>query len=326
MHDDPRWDSEMRALRRRMEEMAARHPPVIPAEPFDEQRLVNDALNLPWAEGGPEMAESEDRWVAARGRRILCRVHRPHAVPPGGPPPVLVWFHGGGWVWSSVDTHDRLTREYAAAAGIVVVNVDYALSPEAKFPQGLLECAAVVRAIAADGPAKGTRSWGIDPARIVLGGDSAGGNLALATALLLRDSYGPPLCGVLACYPVTAADFSTPSYREFATGYGLTSAAMQAYWDLYLTHAADRLNPLAAPLLADHAGMPPTLLQLAEIDVLRSDGERLAAKMRAAGVAVTCETIAGVAHGFMRLTGHLGAARGAVERAGAWLREVTAPS
>src|SRR4051812_22180618 len=101
---------------------------------------------------------------------------------------VLVYFHGGGWVWANVDTHDRMTREYAAAGEVAVVSVDYALSPEAKFPQALLECAAVVRFIAEHGA-----DWGLDSTRILLGGDSAGGNLALAAALLLRDTGGPAL-------------------------------------------------------------------------------------------------------------------------------------
>jgi acetyl esterase len=316
MSDDPRWDSEMLAVRRRMEEMASLHPPVLPVEPFDDHRAVNDALNMPWAEGGPAMADSKDMWVSARGRRVLCRLHRPRT---DAPLPVLVWFHGGGWVWSSIDTHDRLAREYAAAADVAVINVDYALSPEAKFPQAVLECAAVVRAVAADGGA-----WGVDAARLALGGDSAGGNLALATALLLRDTAGPAPRGLLAAYPVAAPDFTTPSYREFDQGYGLTTAAMRGYWDLYLRDAADRHNPLAAPLLADHAGMPPTLIQLAELDVLRCEGEHLAERMREAGVRVTSETIEGVAHGFMRLTGHVGRAREAVARAGVWLREALA--
>jgi acetyl esterase len=120
-----------------------------------------------------------------------------------------VYFHGGGWVWANVDTHDRMTREYAAAGPVAVVSVDYALSPEAKFPQAPEECAAVVRFVSAHGA-----EWGLDPARILVGGDSAGGNLALATALLLRDEGGPALTGVLANYPVSDSRFDTPSYRE----------------------------------------------------------------------------------------------------------------
>ena len=185
MVDRSNWDPEMAAFTAAGEEEAKAYPPIRLEIPLEPHRRTNDALSMRTAEGGPTVAETTDRWVAARGRRIYCRVYRPRT---DKPLPVLVWFHGGGWVWASVDTHDRLCREYAAAAGIAVVSVDYALSPEAKFPQAVEECAAVVRHIAEHGA-----DWGLDGSRILLGGDSAGGNLCLATALLLRDSGGPKL-------------------------------------------------------------------------------------------------------------------------------------
>jgi acetyl esterase len=308
-------DAQMRVVKQRQDALAAAHPPVTVTNAAA-SRKVSETLTLVWAEGGPEMAVTEDRWIAVRGRRVLCRLHRPNTAEIL---PVLVWFHGGGWVFSSIDTHDRLVREYAAAGQVATVSVDYALSPEAKFPQALFECAEVVRALADQAPA-----WGIDPARMAVGGDSAGGNLALATALLLRDAGGPALRGVLTAYPVTAADFSTSSYTEFAEGFGLTRAGMQAYWGAYTRDPADRLNPLAAPLLADVTGLPPTLIQLAELDVLHEDGRRLATKMQAAGVETTLEICPGVLHGFMRLSGHVDVARDAIARAGAWLRKIMA--
>ena len=310
--DSARWDPEMRQARAIMDAEAAKYPPVLPQEPFDAHRQVNDTLNMIWARGGPVMADTADRWVFARGRRVLCRLHRPRR---DKVLPVLVWFHGGGWVWSSVDTHDRLVREYAEGGEVAIVSVDYALSPEARFPQAVLECAAVVRHLAAHAPA-----WGIDPARILLGGDSAGGTLALAAALALRDGGGPALSGLLCAYPVTDCDFESPSYREFAEGFGLTRAAMQAYWNLYTRDPADRLNPLAAPLRGNQTGLPPTLIQVAELDVLRSDGERMAEAMRRDGVDVTLETYAGVLHGFMRLSSAVGKSRAAIASASAWLR------
>lgn len=313
---DERMNPDMRAARQRIEAAAAELPPVTLSGPLDASRAINDRLNLLWVEGGPVMHATSERWVFARGRRIQCRMHRPVADPTL---PVLVWFHGGGWVWSSIDTHDRLVREYAAAGRIAVFNVDYALSPEAKFPQALFECVDVVRAIAAN-----AADWGIDPARILVGGDSAGGNLALATALLLRDTGGPSLAGILTAYPVTAADFTTASYHEFAEGYGLTRASMEAYWGLYTRDEADRRNPLAAPLLADPTGLPPVLIQIAELDVLRDDGAAMAERLIAAGVDTTFETCPGVLHGFMRLTGAVGEARDAIARAGKWLGRVTA--
>ncbi|MCW3475178.1 alpha/beta hydrolase [Limobrevibacterium gyesilva] len=309
-HD--RWDPEMRAARQAMDDAAARLPPVLMTEPFGPSRAINERLAMMWGQGGPAMAETTEHWVLARGRRVQCRVHRPRT---DARLPVLVWFHGGGWVFQSIDTHDRLVREYAAAADVASVSVDYALAPEARFPQAVLECAEVVSALAG-------MEWGLDASRIVLGGDSAGGNLALTTALRLRDTGGPALRGILTPYPVTDADFESPSYVEFAEGHGLTTASMQAYWDLYVRDPVDRMNPLAAPLRADPTGLPPTLIQLAELDVLRSDGERMAEKMRAAGVDVTLQTYPGVLHGFVRLTQAVAKARDAVADASAWLRGV----
>ena len=314
MADTSRLDPEMLQFQREAEAYAKNFPPVQVAIPLDPHRAVNDILALRTATGGPVMAETTDRWVAARGRRIMCRVYRPYT---DRPLPTLVYFHGGGWVWSSIDTHDRLAREYAASGEVAVVSVDYALSPEAKFPQALEECAAVTRYVAEHGAA-----WGLDPSNLFAGGDSAGGNLALGTALLLRDTGGPALRGILAVYPVCDSGLDTASYREFATGHGLTHERMSSYWNVYVPHAADRHHPLAAPLRADLTGLPPVLVQLAELDVLRSEGEALAAKLQAAGVEVDLEIFPGVVHGFMRAMATVGKARTAVEKAGVWLRGV----
>ncbi len=317
MSDRSNWDPEMLAFTMAAEAEAAKYPPIRVEIPLDPHRAVNDMLNLLHAKGGPVMAESTDRWVGARGRRIFCRVSRPRL---DRALPTLVYFHGGGWVWSSVDTHDRLAREYAAAGEVAVVSVDYALSPEAQFPQALEECAAVVRHLAAHGA-----DWGLDGSRLLLGGDSAGGNLALATALLLRDTGGPALRGILATYPVCDSTLDTPSYQAYGSGgYGLNRERMAFYWNVYVPHAADRLHPLAAPLRADLTGLPPVLVQLAELDVLRSEGEALVTRLRAAGVPVESETYAGVVHGFLRAMATVGKARAAVTQAGDWLRRVGA--
>ncbi len=306
-----RWDPEMLTAHAAFLDAASRMPPIALAEPFEPQRAVNDALAMTMASGGPAMAETRDVWIAARGRRVFCRLYRPTLA---DRLPVLVYFHGGGWVWSSVDTHDRLTREYAAASGCAVLSVDYALSPEARFPQALEECAGVIRWLAAHGA-----SWGIDPDAIAVGGDSAGGNLALGVALLLR-AQGPALRGILATYPVCDADFTTASYRIFgAGGFFLTEEKMRFYWSVYARDQADRLNPLASPLLADLRGLPPVLVHLAELDVLHDEGTKLVARLREAGVPTETEVFAGVIHGFIRATGRVEKARDAVAKAGAWL-------
>ncbi len=321
-HADPRMDGEMRAFNAMMEARAAEQPPITLSFPFDGPRALTEALNLPLSEGGPVMAESADRWLWLRGRRIQCRFHRPAGI--AGPLPVLLYLHGGGWVWNSIDTHDRLMREYAEAAGCAVIGPDYALSPEAAFPQAVEECAAVLRWIGMRGA-----EWGLDAGRILLGGDSAGANLALGAALLLRDTDGAPppgLRGLLLNYGVFDSRLDTPSYREFATGYGLTAERMAFYWSVYAPREADRTHPCAAPLRARDLGfLPPCLLQIAELDVLESENRAMAARLREAGVAVTETLFPGTVHGFLRAVAHVGAARRAVAEAGGWMRQRLAP-
>ena len=310
---DPRLDPEMAVFNAMMEARAAALPPIRLQEPFDAPRALTEALNLPLAEGGPVMAESVDRWVPARGRRVQCRVHRPDLP---GPLPVLLYLHGGGWVWNSIDTHDRLMREYAAASGCIVVGPDYALSPEAVFPQALEECEAVLRWVAAEGA-----TWGADPTRIVVGGDSAGANLAAGLALWLRESPVPlPLRGLLLNYGVFDSRLDTPSYAEFATGYGLTRERMEFYWRVYAPRIVDRSSLFTAPLRGDLAGLPPCLLHIAELDVLASENHAMAVRLQAAGVAVETRLFQGTVHGFLRAVGHVGQARAAVAAAGEWLR------
>ncbi len=313
---DERLDPDMRAAKKLMDEAAARMPPISLMLPIDASRMINDELLLPLAQGGPNMHETREIWVSAQGRRILCRLHRPIDALNL---PVLVWFHGGGWVFSSIDTHDRLVRDLAAAGNVATINVDYSLSPEAKFPRAVLEAADVVRQIAVH-----ARAWGLNPDRIAIGGDSAGGNLALGAAMLLRDTNGPMLSALLTAYPVTDAACDSPTYQEFAEGYGLTRAGMVAYWECYLANQADRLNPIASPLRGDCAGLPPSYVFVAELDVLRDEGIAMAKKLEAAGVETVLDICPGMLHGFARLTEHVGVARAVIARAGAWLAGVLA--
>lgn len=309
---DPRWDPEMLAFSTMMEEEGAKHPPITLSPPLDQARLTTERLNIPLCEGGPDMAESRDAWLPIRGRRLLCRLHRPR---PEGSLPVLVYLHGGGWVWNSIDTHDRLMREYAGGSGWAVVGPDYALSPEAAFPQALEECAAVVRWIAKEGAA-----WGLDPRRIVIGGDSAGANLAMGVALLLRETDPAlRLSGLLLNYGVFDSRLDTPSYVEFADGYFLTREKMRFYWECYCPRPADRLSPLAAPLRADLRSLPPVMLHIAELDVLAAENLAMGERLRAAGVEVTQEVFPGTAHGFLRALPHVAAARRAASAGAAWL-------
>jgi acetyl esterase len=319
MSEDPRLDPEMAAFNRLMAARTAGLPPIIfPAPPrsapFDEQRRLNDGPQEFLGQGGPVMAESRDIWLPIRGRRMLVRLHRPSRDPDL---PVLIYLHGGGWVWGSVDTHDRLMRSYAAAANCAVLGPDYALSPEAVFPQALEECRAVLRHVARHGAA-----LGLDPARIALGGDSAGANLAAGAALLDAEAPDPvPLRGLLLNYGVFDHALDTPSYREFADGYGLTQAKMRFYWDAYCPDPVARLSPFASPLRADLSALPPTLLHIAELDVLASENFAFADRLREAGVSLEMQAFPGTVHGFLRALGHVSAADRAALAAGAWLRQ-----
>jgi acetyl esterase len=303
----------MAAFTDMMATRAAGLPPQRLERPLDASRAVNDALNMTLSSPEPRMEESAEKWLPIRGRRLLCRLHRPRT---DARLPVLIYLHGGGWVWNSIDTHDPLMRSYAAGAGCAVIGPDYALSPEAAFPQALEEVAAVARWVAAHGA-----EWGLDGTRIVLGGDSAGANLALGTALLLRQSDPTlQLRGLLLNYGVFDDRMATPSYAEFADGYGLTREKMRFYWDCYAPNPADRLSPFAAPARADLRGLPPCLIQIAELDVLSDENRDMAAALRAAGVSVEDETFPGTVHGFLRARDHVPAARRAIDAASAWLK------
>ncbi len=312
--DDPRWDPEMRAVILHGARAANQFPALHPNSSPEQERAYNEMLGAAAGRSGPAMAETTNTWVAVRGRRIYCRVHRPRI---DKLLPVAVYFHGGGWYFSSVDTHDCVARSYAAAGEIAVISVDYALAPEAKFPLAVEECAAVVRHVASH-----AAEWNVDAERVVLLGDSAGGNLALATALVLRDCKGPPLRGVLAAYPVCDSDFDTPSYREFGDGPLLTADKMRFFWRTYVTHAADMLHPWAAPLRADLTQLPPVLLHVGELDILRSEVEALASKLAQSNVRVNFEIFPGLTHGFMRATEAIALAREARDKAGERIRQV----
>ncbi len=280
----------------------------------DVEREFQEKLNLAIRTDPLPLANVSDGWIEARGRRIFCRFYQP--VDTRGLP-VIVYFHGGGWYFSSVDTHDGVARLLAKEGQAFVVSVDYARSPEAKFPQALEECAAVAAHIAAR-----RGDWNVDASRLVLAGDSAGGTLAVGAALLLRERKGAPLRGILAAYPICDSDFTTESYRKYAAGLPLTAEKMKFFWHHYVREPADMLDPLTAPLRAELRGLPPVYLAVAELDVLSSEAVQLAERLGVAGVNVTCDLAQGLTHGFMRATAQVAKARDAAAKAGQWLRTV----
>jgi acetyl esterase len=266
---------------------------------------------------GPEVAKVEDRLIPGPGVEIPVRIYTPTGA---GPFPILVWFHGGGWVVGDLETADPTARHLTVGAGCVVVSVDYRLAPETKFPGAADDCyAATVWAAQQAARING------DANRIAVGGDSSGGNLAAAVSLMARDRSGPPLVFQLLVYPVTAHDFETSSYRQNAEGYGLSLDSMRWYWDHYLQHPADASNPYAAPLVAQALeGLPPALVITAEYDPLCDEGEAYARRLQAAGVRTTYSRYDGMTHGFFGMSAVLDKGKQALAEACTALRHAFA--
>jgi len=239
----------------------------------------------------PDMASVADRSCPGPACDVPVRVYVPVDEP--GPRPVLVYFHGGGWVIGDLETHDSTARKLAAASGVTVVSVDYRLAPEDPFPAAVDDCLAAVRWVVDN-----AGDLDVDPSRLAVGGDSAGGNLAAVAAGRLRDD-GVPVAFQLLVYPVTDGTMGLPSYDENAEGYFLTRDTMAWFWDHYVG-GEHRTNPLASPLHAPDealAGLPPALVITAEFDPLRDEGEAYAARLRDAGVPVESVRYDGLLHG-----------------------------
>ncbi len=227
----------------------------------------------------------------ADGREIAVRIYRPATG--DGPWPVVVFFHGGGWVVCTLETHDPYCRALATEAGVVVVSVDYRLAPEHKFPAGLEDCLASTEWVMSHAGELGT-------SRVFVAGDSAGGTMAAVVALLLRDKGVTGLAGQILIYPVTAHyDTPTASYLEMAEGYGLTRKGMIWFWDHYLKDKSEATDFRAAPLgAASLRGLPRAFVVNAEYDVLRDEGHAYAKRLEEAGVEVTQVFAQGMNHGF----------------------------
>lgn len=255
----------------------------------------------------------ENHDIAVDGGSVAVRVYRPDAA---GPLPLLVYAHGGGFVFCDLESHDGLCRNLANIVGAVVVSVDYRLAPEHRWPTAAEDLYTAIE-WAVDHAA----DFGADAARVAVGGDSAGGNLAAVTALMARDRRGPDLAAQLLLYPVIAADFDTPSYRAFGTGYYNPRPALQWYWDQYVPTVGDRSHAYASPLGADLADLPPAVMVLAGHDPLRDEGCAYADALSAAGVSVTRCLYDGGIHGFMTMP-MLDIAHEARGEAGEALRQV----
>ena len=269
----------------------------------------------------PEVGKVEDRTVPGPAGQIPIRIYWPKVDTPPPSYPLVVFFHGGGWVICDLDSHDNVCRDLANGAGAVVVSVDYRLAPEHPYPAAADDAyAATVWASEHAG------ELGADADRLAIAGDSAGGNLTAVVALMARDRGGPALRFQLMIYPVTDVSpshrDSHPSKKENATGYFLTTEHMDWYRDKYLPEGADGTDPYISPFLAaDVSGLPPAVVMTAEFDPLRDEGESYGNRLKDAGVPTDIRRYDGVFHGFFNMAAALPIAQTANQDAAAALRQ-----
>jgi acetyl esterase len=260
-------------------------------EPWPERRAALTAFSRRYNPPYPAGLRVSDDTVPAQGRRIPIRVYRPAG---DGARPGIVFCHGGGWVQGNLDTHDSAAAGLAEGIAASVVSVDYRLAPEHPYPAAFEDIWATLQHVA-----RNASQFGIDPARLAVAGDSAGGNLAAAAALAARDRGGPALRAQLLVYPCLSSEMSFPSYREYADGPFLTTEAMRSYWSLYL--GGTKNDPLATPLAAkDLSRLPPTFVTVARHDPVRDDGPAYAERLKAAGVPVEYRCADRLTHGWLR--------------------------
>ena len=296
-----------------LEQMAAAGPPLHHLSPQAARAAMEAARG---ATDDPEKVGTvEDRLIPGVAGKQPIRIYTPEG---DGPFPILVYFHGGGWVVGSINTVDASCRALTNLADCMVVSADYRLAPEDKFPAAVEDCYAAARWVALNAAALNG-----DAARLAVGGESAGANLAAAVTLKAQESGLPSLAYQLLMYPVTGHAFAMPSHTENAQGYFLTTEMMAWFWDHYLASEADGQNPLASPLRASTdqcRGLPPAFIATAEYDPLRDEGAAYATKLSEAGVAVEYICFEGLIHGFMGMAKVIEPAGQALQKAAAALR------
>lgn len=286
-------------------------PPLAELGPDDVRRAL--ASN---PTGTPEpVAATEARAIPGPHGDIPVRIYRPTRA---SALPALVYFHGGGWVAGNLDSAEAACTRLANRAGAVVMSVDYRLAPEHKFPAAVDDCQAATQWVA-----EHAETLDIDAARIAVGGDSAGGNLAAVVSLLARDAGGPAIVAQLLFYPAMQHAFDTVSHRENGRDYYLTTELMTWFWNHYLNDESEGRDVRASPLLAhDASGLPPALVVTAEFDPLRDEGEAYAARLDAAGTPATLRRYDGQIHSFVTRPGVMDAGARAIDESAAYLRDI----
>jgi acetyl esterase len=294
----------------------AKPPFLYQLSPAEARKVLDDVQAAPI-----DKLPVADQWITVRADVGDVRVRIVRPADAAGTLPVVLYMHGGGWVLGNADTHDRLVRELAVGTGAAVVFVEYDRSPEAHYPVAIEQGYAAAQWIVREGAAND-----LDAERLAVAGDSVGGNMTAALALMASERGEVRFVHQSMYYPVTDAAMDTGSYEQFAEGYFLTAKAMQWFWDAYAPDVERRSEPFASPLRASDeqlAGLPPAFLIVDEADVLRDEGEAYAARLRAAGVAITTVRYDGITHDFMMLNplSNTRATRAAVAQAISILRD-----
>jgi len=308
-------DPQMREFLNRMSEGYRRFPRCDTLT-IPEAREVAEQVRAPWAVGGPSMNRTVEHQVSTRHGDVRVRVYYPQRRSSRA---ALMYLHGGGFVLFSIDTHDRLMREYAERAGIVVIGVDYTLAPDARFPRPLDECVDALRWVANQAVA-----LDVDATELFVGGDSAGASLAIGVGLTLRDANDDLLKGLVLNY----GSFGTNMYRNSmvrygAGDYGLSLHDIVWFRGLYLSKGRDFCDPRVNILNADLSGLPPVCMVVAECDPLSDDSAELENRLLAARVEVTAWTYPGTVHSFLEAISIAEVASRALDDTALWLRKCT---
>jgi len=268
--------------------------------PLDQQRSASEKMQFAFRRRAPEVAEVHEATMdrtASEGGPLRYRLYRPAGSSLHDALPVLLWFHGGGWTLGNIESYDVACREMANRSGCAVMALAYRLAPKHPFPAAVDDCFSAIRWVATHADA-----LAIDPSRLAVGGDSAGGNLAAVTALRCRDENGPILSFQMLIYPSTDQRGVSASHQRFAEGYLLSQASIRFFQSCYLRRDSDYLDWRASPLLAESlAGLPPALVITASHDPLVDDSHAYADRLEAAGVAVQRHAYPGMIHGFFTL-------------------------
>lgn len=307
-------DPEIRKFQRAIAASYAAYPEFGSASRAERRRIA-EIVRAPWRAGGPTMAQTQELEVGERSVRI--RILHPCSEPEG---PAFIYLHGGGWTIFSIDTHDRLMREYAHRAQVTVVGIDYSLSPEAKFPTAIEDVLSVIQWLKSSGS-----EHHIDARCLAIGGDSAGANLAVSTALSLRDLGKKDVRALLLNYGAFTSMQDGQSYQQFdGDSYNLTAAEMASFWSDYVRDEKDFSNPLVCPLQANLNGLPPTFFAIAACDILADENVALANRMEKAGIPTEVNIYQGATHSFLEAVSISSLAERALDDASSWLhRQLT---